>query len=365
MAAEVRLRPDAVEAVEDRLARFLRHARAFVLDAIITSLADRRGADLDQPARRREGDGIVDDIVEQPRQPRFVAEDDRACPARGRAKAIRTSPSRRGLPRSAAGFDQHCRDRPARSGRATARRRAATPRRCRRSAGRAGRRPRAPRRSAGAQRRILDPVEAVDRRAQRGEGVLELVGDVGGEGLGRVDPLAQRLGHVVQARGRAGRSRRAARAGAAPRPRARGRAGPDARRARAGAAEGDGAGEEQRQQDREDQRDEQDDSEREALGADLTRRMSRALRVRSSTRPSPASAHRGGDERRCPPARGGARLRRAAAPGAPPRFGPGLEPGRRRAEQRRRLGAPTIASKPLSSSARRRVQGSSVGSRSS
>ncbi len=48
---------------------------------------------------------------------------------------------------------------------------------------------------------ILDPVEAVDRRAQRGERVLELVGDVGGEGLDIVDPLPQRLAHVADRAG--------------------------------------------------------------------------------------------------------------------------------------------------------------------
>ena len=52
-----------------------------------------------------------------------------------------------------------------------------------------------------AQRRVLDPVERVDRRAQRGERVLELVGHVGGEGLDIVDPLAQRLAHVVNRAG--------------------------------------------------------------------------------------------------------------------------------------------------------------------
>ena len=44
--------------------------------------------------------------------------------------------------------------------------------------------------------RVLDPVEPFDGRAQRGEGVLELVGDVRREGFDIVDPLAQRLAHV-------------------------------------------------------------------------------------------------------------------------------------------------------------------------
>ena len=48
-----------------------------------------------------------------------------------------------------------------------------------------------------AQLGVLDPLEAVDRRAQRGERVLELVGDVGGERLDIVDPVPQRLAHVA------------------------------------------------------------------------------------------------------------------------------------------------------------------------
>jgi hypothetical protein len=47
-------------------------------------------------------------------------------------------------------------------------------------------------RSAG----ILDLGQRFDRAAQRGERVLDLVRDVGAEGLDRVDPLAQRRGHV-------------------------------------------------------------------------------------------------------------------------------------------------------------------------
>jgi hypothetical protein len=47
-------------------------------------------------------------------------------------------------------------------------------------------------------RRIVDLGEAVDRGAKRCERVLQLVGDVGGERLGRVDPRAQRLGHVAE-----------------------------------------------------------------------------------------------------------------------------------------------------------------------
>ena len=47
-----------------------------------------------------------------------------------------------------------------------------------------------------AQVRVVDPWQRVDRAAQRGKGVLDLVRDIGGECLDRVDPLAQRGGHV-------------------------------------------------------------------------------------------------------------------------------------------------------------------------
>ena len=48
---------------------------------------------------------------------------------------------------------------------------------------------------------IVDPLEAVDGGAERGEGVLELVRDVGCKGLGAVDPLPEALGHVGERTG--------------------------------------------------------------------------------------------------------------------------------------------------------------------
>jgi len=53
MAAEaVLFRPYRVEAVEDRLARFGRHAGALIVDADADLVAHAGRGDLDQPARR-------------------------------------------------------------------------------------------------------------------------------------------------------------------------------------------------------------------------------------------------------------------------------------------------------------------------
>src|SRR5688572_5047162 len=73
---------EAVEALEDRFARFGRHAGPFILDADDRVAADPGRADLDQAAGRREGDGIVDEIVDRAGKPRFVAHDHRASDAR-------------------------------------------------------------------------------------------------------------------------------------------------------------------------------------------------------------------------------------------------------------------------------------------
>jgi len=44
--------------------------------------------------------------------------------------------------------------------------------------------------------RVVDPIQSIQCRTERRERVLKLVGDVGGERLGIVDPLPQRLAHV-------------------------------------------------------------------------------------------------------------------------------------------------------------------------
>ena len=43
--------------------------------------------------------------------------------------------------------------------------------------------------------------QRLDGAAQRGQRVLELVGDVGGEALDRVDAVVERAGHVAQRAG--------------------------------------------------------------------------------------------------------------------------------------------------------------------
>ena len=91
MAAEAfAFRPDRVEAVEDRLARFGRNAGALVVDADPDLVADPRRGDFDQPAGRREADRIVEDVVDRARQPVGLAHDRRRCPcAAGRRRSAR------------------------------------------------------------------------------------------------------------------------------------------------------------------------------------------------------------------------------------------------------------------------------------
>ena len=191
-----------------------------------------------------------------PGEPRFVAEDDRAArPAAGRRRAATPRSPPRGLPDRQQRLDQ-----PAEVDRleAGARQLGVEPR----GLGDVDDQPVEPDDVAAddveqlpAKRRILDPLEAVDRGAKRGERVLELVGDVGGEGLGGVDPLAQDLGHVVQRPGEqadlvapGGQERHVDLAGAAE-PDPVGGARQPAQR------HGDGPRQEEREQDRDDERD--------------------------------------------------------------------------------------------------------------
>ena len=51
--------------------------------------------------------------------------------------------------------------------------------------------------------------QGLDRRAQRGERILQLVRHVGGEALDRLDAAVERVGHVAQRAGQMRRSRRA------------------------------------------------------------------------------------------------------------------------------------------------------------
>ena len=54
-----------MEPVKNRLTQLGRNAGAFVVNADADVAADSRGNDFDQPARRRETDRIVDDIVDR------------------------------------------------------------------------------------------------------------------------------------------------------------------------------------------------------------------------------------------------------------------------------------------------------------
>ena len=202
MAAEIlAFRPHRMEAVKDRLARIGGNAGAFVLDADPDLVADSRSGDLDQPAGRREADGIVEmSLIARASRSGLPITTARVLARPGEGDP-RVAVSRRRFPACDELLDQR-----------------AEVDRLERGAGELGvdprgfgdvddqpvepaRRPRGRRRSVCcAKLRILDPVEPVDRGAQRGEGVLELVGDVGGEGFGSVDPLAQRLAHVANAR---------------------------------------------------------------------------------------------------------------------------------------------------------------------
>src|SRR3954468_14024033 len=75
MAAEsLALRAKALEAAEYLLARFRRHAGPFILDGDDDDALDPAGADLDEAARRGEGDGVVDQIVERPGETRFLSQ---------------------------------------------------------------------------------------------------------------------------------------------------------------------------------------------------------------------------------------------------------------------------------------------------
>ena len=71
-----------MEAVKDGFTRRLGNAGAFVVDADPDLVADAAGGNLDQAARRREADRIVDDIVDRPGEPARIAHYDRALAAR-------------------------------------------------------------------------------------------------------------------------------------------------------------------------------------------------------------------------------------------------------------------------------------------
>src|SRR5688572_6843293 len=67
-----------MEAVKDRFARFVGNPWTLVVDSDANLPADLGGGDLDQPAARRKGNRIVQDIVDRTRQSPRLAEHDRA-----------------------------------------------------------------------------------------------------------------------------------------------------------------------------------------------------------------------------------------------------------------------------------------------
>src|SRR4051812_40421626 len=75
-------RPDRMEAVEDRLAFIRWHARPVILDPHNHLLAVAHRGDLNEPAGRREGNGIVDQILDRAGQSLSIAEQDGAAAMR-------------------------------------------------------------------------------------------------------------------------------------------------------------------------------------------------------------------------------------------------------------------------------------------
>src|SRR5689334_1392827 len=80
-----------MEAVKDRFTCILRNARALVVDSYPDLVADSRSGNFDQPARRREADRVVENIVDRARQPVWLAHHGRGVHARageGNAGAV-------------------------------------------------------------------------------------------------------------------------------------------------------------------------------------------------------------------------------------------------------------------------------------
>ena len=110
--------------------------------------------------------------------------------------------------------------------------------------------------------------QRLDGAAQRGQRVLELVGDVGGEALDRVDAAVEGAGHLAQ---RAGEMPDLVRSGGEIRDllaRLDASADPLGGLGKAPHRAGDGAGEQHRQHDHDERRDEEDLQQGEALGGD-------------------------------------------------------------------------------------------------
>ena len=355
-----------MEAVEDRLARLAGHARPLVLDADQHLVADAGRADLDHAARRREGNGVVDEIVDQPGEPRFVAHDRRRRrPAAGRRRPRR--PCRRAPPRAAAAPRSSGRGRSARTARATARRRAARPRRCRPPAGRAGARPGGPRRAAAARTAGSSTRSSVST-AERSEASGFLSSWVTSAAKASVASIRCLRLWVMSASARASWPISSRRRGSTGTSTSRSR--PSRTRCAAWASRrsgvGDGPREEARQQDRDDQGRGEDQQQRAAL---RPHDMAHVARVDGQQQHAAVGAFdppRRGDIGRAVgrPAQHRSSVRRCAAP-PPPRARPRAGPApaarnqRRPAPRRRSRRSRCRASAPTS-----RYQGSLAGSRS-
>src|SRR5688500_15430788 len=70
------LRSDAMKTVKNSLSRRFRNARALILNTDDHVVPGAGSGNFDQSIAGGEGNGIVDDIVEHSRNPRFISHDD-------------------------------------------------------------------------------------------------------------------------------------------------------------------------------------------------------------------------------------------------------------------------------------------------
>src|SRR5215217_2722213 len=185
-----------MEAVKNGFACIGRNAGTFVVDPDTHLVANAGSGDLHQASRWREAYGIVDDVVYCPSEAVGLSHN------RGRVLAWTSEGDARvtGLPpRFPAGhelLDERAQVDPVECG-------ARELRICSGSLADVVYQSVDPpdvfagdRHQAMAKRVVLDAVEALHGRTQRGEWVFELVSHVGSEGLHVVDPLTKRLAHV-------------------------------------------------------------------------------------------------------------------------------------------------------------------------
>ena len=258
---------NAVEAAEDMLALWLGNAGPFILDADQHLIVGDGGDDAHQALVGREGHGIVDEIVEHADQPPFLAQHDRDALARAREGEADAARHAADLARDHHLFDEEAKVDRLEPGAGQLGVDA-------RGFGDVGDQPVEPAHivlrdghQLRAQVRPVHPFQRIERGAQRGDGVFQLMADIGGEGVGRVDALAQRMAHVGQGAGQHADL-------VAPFGQARHRDFARAAQAHAHRCAGqalerldDGAGEEEREQHRRQHRRAQHQAEAEAFGA--------------------------------------------------------------------------------------------------